>query len=565
MSLGAATACARQSRLRRLAARGLGCALGLLAARCPAAGGNWPAHWSPAPNQFVDVFTPFRTDTAALSRDGRYLAYSIRTGETLSVLVVPIDHPARASCKVTVGTDRTSTPFGFSHHIPARIDHLDWARGDRLIVDTNMVEISANAGGHFESFMGRVYGFDADGKHARSLVGPHDLTFSYPRGQPRPFSPVMYGLVPSDPGEILVFGSRFYHADVRTGKLHEVSNEDAAAEIAGMKTQSRDFATVRQQAAAALQTVLPGQAIAVLANDAGANRFLALARTVTNPGAYYIYDRGAHHAMQFVRRSPALDAHRQQEASVSFTAPDGRRRHAVLVLPRRYRAKPFPLVVDCPLKPDRPAPRTYLRDVQALADMGFAVLLPDAFAAGRADWRTLPPTDVEHQGVGVLLAAVDSAARHYPVDPTHAALFGYDAGALLALRALRLHPNRFRCAVSFDPMYGSTPEQWLALARADRRPRAGHPPSPGAPVLMLSYDATPVYPQNSYSDAVWLAHRLRTTGTPVQFTRLFVDFMNPFQLVTPADKAAVFRQIETFLNANLYEYTVKIGPTKVRG
>lgn len=552
----------------RASVTGLVCVLSVFALRCPAATGNWPVGWSPSPDRFVDVFTPFRTDTASISRDGRYLAYSVRKGETLSVLVVPIDQPARASCYVTVGTDRTSTPFGFSGHLPARISHLEWARRDRLIVDTNMVQISGNLGGHFSSYVGRIFGVDADGKNARSLVAPRDLMVMRPGGEFTPCSPRMYGLCPSDPDEILVFGSRYYHADARTGKLHDVSDAVVTAEIAQMKTEFHRWANLRKAAAASLQTVLPGQAIEVLGNDDGGNRFLALARTVTNPGAFYIYDRRAHRAMQFVHRLPALDGRRNQEAVISFTAPDGRQLHAVLVLPRRYRVKPIPLVVDCPLKPDRHAPRNFQRDVQALAEMGFAVLLPDGFAAGRTISRNLWTTQAEHQAIGALLAAVDSAARHYPIDPRRAALFGANAGAFLALRALQLHPERFRCAVTFDPMYGSNPKQWMALSAADRAgtPESGHVPSTGrhVAVLMLNFYGTGLDPRQAYSDAVWLAHQLRDDHTSVDFTRLLANYVTPLRPYAPRDKATVFRQIESFLNAHLYDYTVKIGPTKVR-
>ena len=37
---------------------------------------------APEPGRFKTLFQPFRTDRAALSPDGKYLAYSVREGET---------------------------------------------------------------------------------------------------------------------------------------------------------------------------------------------------------------------------------------------------------------------------------------------------------------------------------------------------------------------------------------------------------------------------------------------------------------------------------------------------
>lgn len=567
---------------------------------CAANTGNWPANWVPPKDQFTKVFSPFQTDMAALSRDGRYIAYSIRHGEKLSVVVVPIDHPARATCKVTVGTDRTSTPPGISGHLPARVLRMQWAPHDRLIIETNQVDIFASPNGGVNWLTGRIFGVDADGRNARALVGPRTLaafdTVAYdapsegPGTRPlwpqtigpapvisvgnsrgpivrtriKPFAPQMLGLSPTQPEQILVFGSRYYHVDARTGKVHGIATAAAQKEIQQIKTQRQSYAPERQAAVAALETVLPGRKIVILGHSDDGNRYLALARTATKAGAFYVYDRPHRHAMEFVRRSPALDARQSHLTYVAFTAPDGVRRRAVLVLPRVYRVKPYPMIVYCPQKPDRPAPKTFARNVRTLSDMGFAVLLPDGIAVGR---KPVSPPAMD-EGVAALLAAVDSAAHRYPVDAKDVALFGNDTGALLAVRALELHPDRFRCVVAFNPGIGSTSNDWNDVFKIERS-KFGSGPTGAAsrsrPVMMLSfYGFAGDMPWNSYSDSKWLAHKLRGSGTPVDFVTLYVDYESPARLYAPSSKAAVYRQIDGFLNEHIYHYSVKTGPAKVR-
>ena len=59
-------------------------------ATAPAAPQEQVLH-APEPGRFKTLFQPFRTDRAALSPDGKYLAYSVRDGEVLSIVVIDID------------------------------------------------------------------------------------------------------------------------------------------------------------------------------------------------------------------------------------------------------------------------------------------------------------------------------------------------------------------------------------------------------------------------------------------------------------------------------------------
>lgn len=136
----------------------------------------------PDASRFTDFFEPLRTDQAAISPDGRFLAFSIREDDKLYVVTADLDHPDAARAKVLVADDETSTPAQIAYQFektPARILWMAWATTDRLIVQTNRsTDTAVGAPPRWVSVSGVVLGFDVDGKNAGVLVGPKDLADS---------------------------------------------------------------------------------------------------------------------------------------------------------------------------------------------------------------------------------------------------------------------------------------------------------------------------------------------------------------------------------------------------
>src|SRR5690606_29199365 len=78
----------------------------------PATGGDLAPS---ARDRFTDLFRPAQTESATLSPDGRHLAYAVREGDQLAVLIVATAQPAVALAKVAVVNDALATPrFGRS-------------------------------------------------------------------------------------------------------------------------------------------------------------------------------------------------------------------------------------------------------------------------------------------------------------------------------------------------------------------------------------------------------------------------------------------------------------------
>lgn len=132
----------------------------------------------PPAGRFKALFQPFRTDRAALSPDGKYLAYSVREKDTLSVAVVEIDHPEKMKAFVKVVDDEAATPMmseNQAERTPGRINWMQWVTPTRLVVETNAVRARAEGSGNWQSYPGAVLGFDADGGNARVLATAEDV------------------------------------------------------------------------------------------------------------------------------------------------------------------------------------------------------------------------------------------------------------------------------------------------------------------------------------------------------------------------------------------------------
>ncbi|MBI2510361.1 MAG: alpha/beta fold hydrolase [Opitutae bacterium] len=133
----------------------------------------------PDASRFNDFFEPLRTDRAAISPDGRFLAFSIREDDKLYVVTADLDHPDAARAKVVVADDATSTPAQIAHQFektPARILWMAWATPERLVIQTNRsTDTAVGMPPRWLSVSGVVLGFDVDGKNAGVLVSPKDL------------------------------------------------------------------------------------------------------------------------------------------------------------------------------------------------------------------------------------------------------------------------------------------------------------------------------------------------------------------------------------------------------
>jgi len=195
--------------------------------------------------RFVELFKPFRTDQAALSPDGKYIAYSIRENEELSVAVVEIDNPGKMVGKVTVISDQMATPLLNVNSVektPAKIRWMRWATPTRLLLETNRnfpYNLQIGDEGTWFNCAGEIIGFDADGKNAKSLVTPMDVAewdaSDGIKNNLIPRSPHIVDFHPTESGSVIIQadgvpranGARYierYRLDATTGKLRSMEH-----------------------------------------------------------------------------------------------------------------------------------------------------------------------------------------------------------------------------------------------------------------------------------------------------------------------------------------------------
>jgi hypothetical protein len=74
--------------------------------------------------------------------------------------------------------------------------------------------------------------------------------------------------------------------------------------------------------------------------------------------------------------------------------------------------------------------------------------------------------------------------------------------------------------------------------------------------VMLVVDSPP--DQMIAAQNIDLRSKLKRQGNPAEY----IEVGSGFAQNVPGAKAKLFRQIEEFFNLNLYDYKVKVGPTK---
>jgi pimeloyl-ACP methyl ester carboxylesterase len=332
-----------------------------------------------------------------------------------------------------------------------------------------------------------------------------------------------------------------------------------------------------------LAATLVGRNIDVLEWDVSGRRFLAAVSGPSDAGGFVVFDSTTRKALQFARRAPWLDTQVQnQTVSVTLGGKTAPAIACQLTLSRHAKVKPMPLIVVCPSVPWERIPADFQPEVQALADMGFAVLQIDgrgAWGTGLAPARARPrgvcrgPGRRPHRGDRRTRPSVHARSRRVGI-------IGVGYGGHVALRTAMLNPGRFRCVVTLDAPIDL--ERWLSDDRWTTRaaapqflrgafgspaelksssllPKAGN--AQGRP---RSCSTSPARTANGAARAILeskqLASALRQAQTEVELVELTEDFVRGL----PQARAAIYRSIELFFNTHVYDFSVKIGDVKVQ-
>ena len=375
------------------------------------------------------------------------------------------------------------------------------------------------------------------------------------------------GLEPTYPSPFLVF-------------------DEARGHLVGVRSPGAPPVTVwADPALAAAQSALerkfPARTVTLLDWSDARDVFLARITGGTEPGRTFVFQKQANLVLEILRSAPWLRAADLNATEFfAFDTAQGVHLTGYVTQPRNLRRTPPPVLVCFAAGfPGRPHDE-FDREAQVLASMGLVVLRLNHRGVGGFGLahRNALLEGLDRAPVDDALAAVEWLARQRPIDRKRIATLGADFGGYLAVRALQLHPEAFRCAIAFNAPLDLT--RWLAPSvsvdagvepdfdqeavraflqrgRADLAP-LGVLREPGAltrPVFLLvdaaRTDAIGI-------DNLRLRDQLRQRDLAVDYVEVTADY----RAGLPAARRAVYDRLEEFLNLNLYDFKVKVGETK---
>lgn len=395
-------------------------------------------------------------------------------------------------------------------------------------------------------------------------------------------------LAPLEPGapSPLVF-------DPLTGQLAGVRGVGVAPFTRWIDPQ---LATLQRE----LAQKFPQRTVEILQWDDARRRFLLRVGGGRAPDRYYVFQQPENVLVEMLRATPWLhNEDLNPTTAFEFDTPAGVHLTGYLTFPHQPRLNPPPLLIDFSDGVMGRVQPGFNRQAQILAELGFIVARVNH--RGMSGFGLAHRDAFRHGGermpVDDAVAAISWIADHHAIDRKRIATFGRGLGGYLALRALQLEPDLFRCAVAIDAPLA--PELWLRPpledlglgARADASNFSSgtigplRPPPPinferetqrafllgGSAKLTSVLDgaATLTKPVmlivNSPEDS---PIALQNASLRSQLSRLhrppeFLQPDNPFAADLPGERAKTFRRIGEFFNLNLYDYGVKVGPAKV--
>jgi dipeptidyl aminopeptidase/acylaminoacyl peptidase len=590
------------------------------------------AHAAPFDDRVAALFRPPLAEQMALSPDGHRVAYTTQVGKDLVIMIMDVEF---SGPKLPVIVDEERSVAFSQDKERAQLRFLKWATADRLVFSptehiVNLPSVALpgrepNSSSGDSIIYSPIMAVDADGRNPKVLIDADEFVFYPPEplrgggGDGSSFSPQptrqisrhldIVGFAPDNREELLIEArgirrqveTERYALNIRTGKYRSVEVtarpkalatqvvDEYRREVVGLrKNDVRPVTAWRDTSLAEMQRELerkfPRRTVEIVEWCEDRTRVLVRVTGGSDPGRVFVYQRPENLVLEIFRRAPWLNSGNLHDTRFfEFDAPDGAHLSGYLTWPNRPRLQPPPLLVCFPTGfPGRAQPE-FDPEAQVFADLGFIVLrLNHRYVAGiKPEERATLSAEIDRLSVSDALTAIDWIAERnpwHPVDRKRIATLGRGFGGYLALRALQLHSEVFRCAVAID-------------APPDLRPWLWPPPSfePASRPLIVTdlprnlFDAErtdwkklsvvaqadaltlPVFllvepTRNPVIDATTaeLRAKLKALKRAPDFLELDPGFGPGF----PKARATTYRKIEEFFNLRLYDYDVRIGPVK---
>lgn len=551
------------------------------------------------------LFRPPLAEQIALAPDGQHVAYTRQNGDDLTVVIMNIEYSER---RTTLIVDEARGVMFSEDKEPAKLRFLRWATSERLVFSPSDASIMAvDATGLNPKTLITGDEFAVMPSTPMAAIGPDNFTTvsnvlaldpiadlmrdSGPKArlQPRTLRPIQ--IVGFDPAnrEQLILSVRSqirgsspdqFSLNIHTGKYTDYP--DGWVRPTSAPDQEKIASEVRRE----LARKFPRRTVNILEWSENRARVLCRVSGGSDRGRIFVFKRPENLVVEVLKYAPWLDAAALNETRLfELDASDGTRLSGFLTWPKNTRRNPPPLLVCFPSDSMLGKLPDYDAEAQVFADLGFAVLRLNhrGLMGGKDGDRTTLLAGLDRVPVDDAVAAIEWVAAHYPnrpFDRSRVATLGRGFGGYLAVRALQLRPEVFRCGIAIDAPMDLQP--WLYPYKEFDAPQRPASVLLNLPSGLLDRDTTdwkkfsilehaatleqPVFLlvqplRNQAIDvaAAGLRSKLSSAGHPAAF----MDLDPGFGRALPKARAATYRKIEEFLNLHIYDYGVKIGPTKV--
>jgi dipeptidyl aminopeptidase/acylaminoacyl peptidase len=391
-----------------------------------------------------------------------------------------------------------------------------------------------------------------------------------------PDKDVVYGLKKKD-GRIAAYsialdGSKretllFEHPEVDVDGFARIGRSRRAVGVVYTtdKTRVVYFDPQLQALARSLSKALPNLPLVYFADSsADESKLLLWAGSDTDPGRYYVFDRGKKQLGELMLSRPELEnAKLAFVRHVTYRAADGVEVPAYLTLPPGSDGKKLPALVMPHGGPESRDGWGFDWLAQYFAHQGYAVLQPEFRGStgygdawfkknGFKSWRAAVG-DVNDAGRWLVAQGI--------ADPNKLGIFGWSYGGYAALQANVLDPKLYKAVVAVAPVTDlpGLAEEWRNWSNHRievERIGTGSEPREGSPALHADAFIAPVLLFHGDRDrnvnvrqSELMASRLRGAGKTVD---LVVYPKHDHQLDDSETRADMLRKADAFLKANLH-------------
>jgi dienelactone hydrolase len=292
------------------------------------------------------------------------------------------------------------------------------------------------------------YDYDEDGIAPIGIAADnHTLLVASDGGEDRT------ALYTFDPKAKKILDLAFRHPDVDVGEpIKSERNQLLGVICEAERPETFWFEPRRAGWQKAMDRALTNTVNRMVSSSRDGSKAIFLATNDRNPGVYYLLDTQSMSLEKLFERAPWVHPEEMAEMTpIQYKARDGLTIRGYLTVPNGSSGKNLPLVVNPHGGPQDRDVWGFDREVQFLANRGYAVLRVNFrgstgygksfLKSGNREWGLKQQDDITD--------GVNWAIERGIADPRRICIFGVSYGGYAALRGLEKTPDLYKCGISY--------------------------------------------------------------------------------------------------------------------